>query len=144
MSEKQELVLYARRYYAISEVSEVTGFPMSTLRYLSNHFRKFFTPRRSSGEHRRFQAHQLLMLMAVKLLSDRFGMTTEGAQSTVDLQDARQMLEDGDLVVTDQVLNAYVIRSLQKRLNAFQGQAEAASSGSTSKESEAKVSPASA
>ena len=56
MSEKQELVLYARRYYAISEVSEVTGFPMSTLRYLSNHFRKFFTPRRSSGEHRRFQA----------------------------------------------------------------------------------------
>ena len=84
------------------------------------------------------------MLMAVKLLSDRFGMTTEGAQSTVDLQDARQMLEDGDLVVTDQVLNAYVIRSLQKRLNAFQGQAEAASSGSTSKESEAKVSPASA
>jgi urease accessory protein UreE len=53
-------------------------------------------------------------------------MTTEGAQSTVDLQDARQMLEDGDLIVTDQVLNAYVIRSLQKRLNAFQGQAEAA------------------
>ena len=126
MSEKPELVLYARRYYAISEVSEVTGFPMSTLRYLSNHFRKFFTPRRSSGEHRRFQAHQLLMLMAVKLLSDRFGMTTEGAQSTVDLQDARQMLEDGDLIVTEQVLNAYVIRSLQKRLNAFQGQAEAA------------------
>jgi methylphosphotriester-DNA--protein-cysteine methyltransferase len=84
------------------------------------------------------------MLMAVKLLSDRFGMTTEGAQSTVDLQDARQMLEDGDLVVTDQVLNAYVIRSLQKRLNAFQGQAEAASSGSPSKESEPKVSAASA
>ena len=131
MSEKKELILFSRRYYAISEVSEVTGFPMSTLRYLSNHFRKFFTPRRSSGEHRRFQAHQLLMLMAVKLLSDRFGMTTEGAQSTVDLQDARQMLEDGDLVVTEQVLNAYVIRSLQKRLNAFQGQTEGASGGST-------------
>jgi urease accessory protein UreE len=84
------------------------------------------------------------MLMAVKLLSDRFGMTTEGAQSTVDLQDARQMLEDGDLVVTDQVLNAYVIRSLQKRLNAFQGQAEAASTGSPSKASETKSSSASA
>lgn len=69
----------SKRYYKISEVSEMTGLPMSTLRFWENYF-PMITPRRNDRGTRFYTPRDVEAIRMVAYLVKDKGMKLEAAR----------------------------------------------------------------
>lgn len=68
-----------KKYYKISEVSEITGLPMSTLRFWESQF-PTINPRRNDRGTRFYTPHDIETIRMVSYLVKDKGMKLEAAQ----------------------------------------------------------------
>ncbi|WP_289732483.1 MerR family transcriptional regulator [uncultured Duncaniella sp.] len=69
----------SKKYYKISEVSEMLGLPMSTLRFWENHF-PTINPRRSDRGTRFYTPRDIEAIRMIAYLVKDKGMKLEAAQ----------------------------------------------------------------
>lgn len=64
-------------YYSISETAEMLGESVSTVRFWSNNFDRFLSPRRNAKGNRMFVEKELEVLKKIKYLTRDCGLSLE-------------------------------------------------------------------
>jgi len=72
----------SKKYYKISEVSELVGLPMSTLRFWENHFTAI-NPKRNDRGTRFYTPHDIETIRMISFLVKTKGMKLDAAQEEI-------------------------------------------------------------
>ena len=73
------ILVMEKLYYTIGEAAEILGESTSLVRFWSNSFPKYISPKRNAKGNRLFTAEDLECLKQIHLLVKEQGMTLEGA-----------------------------------------------------------------
>ena len=85
-------LLGTQKEYSISDVSDRTQIPKPTLRYWEKEFRQFLRLKKSSGNQRRYNEHNINVLEEIKYLLNVEKYTIAGAKRRMRLM--REEKED--------------------------------------------------
>jgi len=86
----------AKRYFSISEVSELCGVKPHVLRYWEQEFTQL-KPMKRRGNRRYYQHHEVLLIRRIHTLLYKEGFTISGARNR--LSDARDIHHDAEAAV---------------------------------------------
>jgi len=89
----------AKRYFSISEVSELCGVKPHVLRYWEQEFTQL-KPMKRRGNRRYYQHHEVLLIRRIHTLLYKEGFTISGARNRLgDPHHARDIHHDADAAV---------------------------------------------
>ena len=74
---------YSKKYYKISEVAQMLGIPLTTLRYWERRF-STIRPKRSDGNTRYYTPHDIENVRLVQYLVKEKGMKIEAACAEIN------------------------------------------------------------
>lgn len=100
----------AKRYFGISEVSELCGVKPHVLRYWEQEFTQL-KPMKRRGNRRYYQHHEVLLIRRIRSLLYEEGFTISGARNR--LGDARNDMHDTEAAVR---LSGVEMQSLRAEL----------------------------
>lgn len=66
-------------FYSVSETAHIIGVPDTTVRYWSDSFPRFVSPRRNAKGNRQFRKEDIEVLKRIRFLVKDKGLTLEGA-----------------------------------------------------------------
>lgn len=89
-------------YYSVSEVANTLGETAVTVRFWSNHFSKFLTPKRNAKGNRYYTAQQVELLQKIKYLTRECGLSLEAVSRKLSQKDKG---EDKSLIIRDSLLD---------------------------------------
>ena len=105
----------AKRYFGISEVSELCGVKAHVLRYWEQEFTQL-KPMKRRGNRRYYQHHEVLLIRRIRSLLYEEGFTISGARNR--LGDTREQHHDADAAVR---LSGAELQSLRAELSDIAG-----------------------
>lgn len=89
-------------YYGISEVAEMVGETPVTVRFWSNNFSKYLSPKRNSKGNRFYTADQVEIVKKIKYLTRDCGLTLDAVARKLSQKDKG---EDKTLIIRDSLLD---------------------------------------
>jgi len=98
----------AKRYFSISEVSELCGVKPHVLRYWEQEFTQL-KPMKRRGNRRYYQRHDVLLVRQIRSLLYEHGYTIEGARTRLDGGGAQK----------DASLSGQLIRQIRSELESI-------------------------
>ena len=83
-----------RQYFSISRAAKVTGLAPSVIRYWGTRSARMDALKRHANNQRRFLAHQIVHILAVRVVTEEMGMSLDGAIDMMEDMDVERFLAD--------------------------------------------------
>jgi DNA-binding transcriptional MerR regulator len=90
----KRIELLERQYFSISRASKVTGLAPSVIRYWGTRSARMDALKRHANNQRRFLAHQIVHILAVRVVTEEMGMSLDGAIEMMEDMDVERFLAD--------------------------------------------------
>ena len=89
---EKRIELLERQYFSISRAAKVTGLAPSVIRYWGTRSSRMDALKRHSNNQRRFLAHQVVHILAVRVVTEELGMSLDGAIEMMEGMDVELFL----------------------------------------------------
>lgn len=90
----KRIELLERQYFSISRAAKVTGLAPSVIRYWGTRSERMDALKRHANNQRRFLAHQIVHILAVRVVTEEMGMSLDGAIEMMEDMDVERFLAD--------------------------------------------------
>lgn len=116
----KRIELLERQYFSISRAAKVTGLAPSVIRYWGTRCARMDAIKRHANNQRRFLAHQIVHILAVRVVTEELGMSLDGAIDMMEDMDVERFLADkrrrGETVLTENHLKELIANQLSSAL----------------------------
>ena len=122
---ENRIELLERQYFSISRAAKVTGLTTSVIRYWGTRSARMDAVKRHSNNQRRFLAHQVVHILAVRVATEELGMSLDGAIEMMEGMDVELFLANkrrsGQTVLTEDHLKELITNQVSFALQRIFG-----------------------
>ena len=122
---ENRIELLERQYFSISRAAKVTGLTTSVIRYWGTRSARMDAVKRHSNNQRRFLAHQVVHILAVRVATEELGMSLDGAIEMMEGVDVELFLANkrrsGQTVLTEDHLKELITNQVSFALQRIFG-----------------------
>jgi DNA-binding transcriptional MerR regulator len=112
----RRIELLERQYFSISRAAKVTGLAPTVIRYWGSRSARMDALKRHANNQRRFLAHQVVHILAVRVATEELGMSLDGAIELMEGADVERFLSGkrkrGEAVLTKDHLKELITNQL--------------------------------
>lgn len=109
---ENRIELLERQYFSISRAAKVTGLAASVIRYWGTRSARMNALKRHSNNQRRFLAHQVVHILAVRIVTEELGMSLDGAIDMMEGMNVELFIANkrrsGQTVLTEELLKELI------------------------------------
>jgi DNA-binding transcriptional MerR regulator len=109
---ENRIELLERQYFSISRAAKVTGLAPSVIRYWGTRSARMNALKRHSNNQRRFLAHQVVHILAVRIVTEELGMSLDGAIDMMEGMNVELFIANkrrsGQTVLTEELLKELI------------------------------------